>query len=326
MPRTRKEWKVAEGKTCFVASVIGADKSDRRIHADAVLRHIIKPVCKVLKMQTPIRADDISESGNIGNQVVQRIINDDLMIIDMSWLNPNVFYEMALRHCVRKPYVHLMRSTEDIPFDVAPQRTVGFDLTNLDSVEETKRQLLKFIVAALTPGAEIDTPIGQAITFEQMKAGNATEKAVIALSEQVTQLRTDLEQRLPAGHGGASSAVYLEGKISHLMRQLASLTAFESFVLKSRIKASGGDPRLVLLDLSNKEQSLRKFLGRSAQQPPPSPGGVPGVVLGPAEEEAGDEDPEDGSDWVDDDNFEDGAEDDDEGEPPPSSDSRPGSG
>ena len=50
-----------------------------------------------------------------------------LVIADLSFHNPNVFYELAVRHVLRKPTVQLMRKIDRIPFDVSQNRTVIID-------------------------------------------------------------------------------------------------------------------------------------------------------------------------------------------------------
>jgi len=59
-------------------------------------------------------------------QVYERLVSADLVIADLSGGNPNVFYELAVRHMTRKPFVQLLIKGEALPFDVAPERTVHF--------------------------------------------------------------------------------------------------------------------------------------------------------------------------------------------------------
>ena len=38
--------------------------------------------------------------------------------------NPDVFYELAIRHAIRKPLVQIIKKCEQIPFDAAGARTI----------------------------------------------------------------------------------------------------------------------------------------------------------------------------------------------------------
>ena len=129
-------------RKCFVISPIGEEKSEIRIRADQILKHIIDPVAKECGFRA-IRADKISKPGIITNQVIQHIIDDPLVIADLTDKNPKVFYELAIRHSIRKPLVQIIKKGEDIPFDVSVMRTIPIDHHNLDNVEEAKKEMKK---------------------------------------------------------------------------------------------------------------------------------------------------------------------------------------
>ena len=74
-----------------------------------------------------VRADQISSPGMISGQVVEHLLHSGLVIADLSFHNPNVFYELALRHAIGKPTVHLIRSGDSIPFDLKDFRTITID-------------------------------------------------------------------------------------------------------------------------------------------------------------------------------------------------------
>lgn len=94
---------------CFVISPIGDDNSDTRKRSDMVLKHIICPPIEQLGYEV-IRADKISEPGIITTQIIQLIVDSALVIADLTERNPNVFYELALRHAIRKPLVQLIKN------------------------------------------------------------------------------------------------------------------------------------------------------------------------------------------------------------------------
>ena len=129
-------------KSCFVISPIGKRGSETRRHADQVYNHIISPVTEKLGI-SPERADRIEQSGKIDEQIFERLLSADVVIADLSKHNPNVFYELAIRHVTRKPCLHLVSESDGIPFDVHSFRAIFFDLTNPDSISEAKTSLEK---------------------------------------------------------------------------------------------------------------------------------------------------------------------------------------
>ena len=108
---------------CFVISPIGESDSDTRKRADQILRHVIKPAVEQCGY-IATRADEIDQPGIITSQVIQRVVEDPLVVADLTERNPNVFYELAIRHALRKPLVQIIKKGEQIPFDVAATRTV----------------------------------------------------------------------------------------------------------------------------------------------------------------------------------------------------------
>ena len=70
-----------------------------------------------------------------------RILSDPLVVADLTDHNPNVFYEVAIRHAMQKPLVQLIDENQRIPFDVSDVRTIKVDITDLDSVERCKEML-----------------------------------------------------------------------------------------------------------------------------------------------------------------------------------------
>ncbi len=120
-------------KTCFVIAPIGEAESETRKRSDQVLKHVIAPAASACGYKA-IRADQISEPGMITSQVIQHIVEDPLVIADQTDRNPNVFYELAIRHAIRKPLVQLIKKGEQIPFDVAGTRTIHVDHRDLDVI------------------------------------------------------------------------------------------------------------------------------------------------------------------------------------------------
>jgi len=75
------------------------------------------------------------------------LIEDDLVVADLTDLNPNVFYEVAVRHAARKPIVHLITAGQEIPFDVANMRAVPYALDDPDALEVAQRELQRKVQA-----------------------------------------------------------------------------------------------------------------------------------------------------------------------------------
>jgi hypothetical protein len=180
-------------KTCFIISPIGDDGTEIRKRADQVLKHVITPAVSSAGYD-PVRADKISEPGMITGQVIQHIVDSPLVIADLTGMNPNVFYELAVRHAIRKPLVQIIQKGEKIPFDVAGMRTIGVDHRDLDSVEEAKVEIQKQIKAVEGKKPEqIESPISVSIELQSLKQSDRPEDRTLAeFVSALSQLRSDV--------------------------------------------------------------------------------------------------------------------------------------
>ncbi len=184
---------MAEKKTCFVIAPIGDPESETRKRSDQILKHIIAPAVTECGYDKPIRADQISEPGIITTQVIQHIIEDSLVIADLTDRNPNVFYELAIRHAINKPLIQIIKKGEQIPFDVAGTRTIHVDHHDLDSVEEAKREIIKQIKAVEKDSSKVDTPISVTLDLQSLRqSGNPEQRSLADLVSEISELRTGL--------------------------------------------------------------------------------------------------------------------------------------
>jgi hypothetical protein len=116
-----------------------------RKRADQVLKYIIK---EALSDDYVVdRADDIKKPGIITLQVIERLMKAPMVVADLTDANANVYYELAIRHFVKQPVVHLITEGQQPPFDVAPMRYIPYELTNLDSVARAAQELRDQAVA-----------------------------------------------------------------------------------------------------------------------------------------------------------------------------------
>lgn len=148
---------------CFYVTPIGADGSDERRHADLILGQIVEPAIEGLDMGlSVVRADRLTQPGMISQQILRHILGARLVVADLSFHNPNVFYELAIRHATGLPTVLVSRSSDRIPFDIADLRVVRLDMTDLYTfvpqmeawraeLTQHARQALEHPEAAVTP-------------------------------------------------------------------------------------------------------------------------------------------------------------------------------
>lgn len=151
-------------KTCFIISSIGAEGTEIRERSDEKLDFLFKPVLKELDYD-PIRADGEDVPGSISRQIVERIINAELVIADISDLNPNVFYELAIRNAVNKPVIIIKAPAQKPPFDIQDNRAISVDMSKPRIWQLAKDQMKKQIQEAEKSPAKASESILSEFTF-----------------------------------------------------------------------------------------------------------------------------------------------------------------
>ncbi|WP_315074107.1 hypothetical protein [uncultured Clostridium sp.] len=128
-------------KNCFVITPIGENNSEIRRHIDGVINAAIRPA---LSENYEVRvAHEFTSPGSINKQVIVEIYNSDLVIANLTNLNPNVMYELAIRHALKKPVIMIMEEGNiKLPFDVVAERTI-FYKNDFQGVLDLKNEIIK---------------------------------------------------------------------------------------------------------------------------------------------------------------------------------------
>jgi len=101
----------------------------------------------------------VVDAGNIRAVMFALILEADIVVCDITVHNANVFYELGVRHALRKKHTVLLKgdpSADTTPFDLSTDRYLKYPVANpadaLDALVETLR-------ASLRSSRETDSPI-----------------------------------------------------------------------------------------------------------------------------------------------------------------------
>ena len=173
---------MAEADKCFVVMPFGVkprnDGTERTYNFDKVYRVIIQRAITNVKMQS-LRADETEGSRIIHADMFKDLRDRPVVLVDLSLLNPNVLYELGIRHVMSPTGTVLMANEETVkklPFDIALSRTISYryngEHLDWDEVERVIPQLQAAIEEARR--GVPDSPVYAFL--EQVLSPSATKK------------------------------------------------------------------------------------------------------------------------------------------------------
>ena len=146
-------------RTCFVIGPISGERTETRRRFVGLVNTVVRPALEAdgYRVEDPLQT---FQSGSITRQIIERLLEADLVVADLTELNANVMYELAVRHAKRLPVVILMRHPIDLPFDLKDEHTIEYvdDFQGADDLRETLRDHSRRAVAE----AEPDNPVYRA--------------------------------------------------------------------------------------------------------------------------------------------------------------------
>ncbi|MBN8657574.1 MAG: DUF4071 domain-containing protein [Anaerolineae bacterium] len=115
----------------FVVMPFGKKKgiNDQPFDFNAIYKQLIKPAIEAAGFE-PFRADEETSSGDILTDMFQELLLADMVVCDLSIDNANAFYELGIRHALRKRgVVHIQAGRAYMPFDIFNVRTLPYHIT-----------------------------------------------------------------------------------------------------------------------------------------------------------------------------------------------------
>jgi len=185
-----KDDTVAPAKKCFVVSPIGSINSEARRRSDGFLREVIRPVAEKLGYVVE-RADEDKAPGMVTEGIVNKIIDADLVIVDLHGHNPNVMYEVAVRHATDKPLVQMIENGEALPFDIGGINTIFYDASVMGL--QAWRDDLSAAISASGTHTGASNPIVRAGLMRTLgKQNDSSGEMQAMLFAELAALRTEM--------------------------------------------------------------------------------------------------------------------------------------
>lgn len=159
---------IAPRQTCFIDMPFGRKvdpKSRVEIDFDQVYAKGIQPAVEAADLQC-VRGDREDTGGIIHTAMFARLLMSEFVIADMTTANPNVFYELGVRHAAKPATTIAIFATLGAPpFDVNMVRAIPYELTDGRLTDAAAADLRKAlgdrIAAAFKSPVAQDSPLFQ---------------------------------------------------------------------------------------------------------------------------------------------------------------------
>jgi hypothetical protein len=186
-----------ELKRCFLIAPLGEEGSETRRRSDQVLRYIINPVLEDCGYSNAARPDHLGKPNVIVPSVIERVMDDPLLIADLTDRDPIVYYLLAIRHMSRKPVVKMVDAGQPSPFDVAHSRIIRLDIRDLDSVDYCRRELRQQIKQVEKKPVDVDNPINNFVDLTHLRESGDPDKRYWAqVFDMISEMQLSLEAAL----------------------------------------------------------------------------------------------------------------------------------
>ncbi len=201
----------------------------KTINFDKVYELLIRPSIIAASLE-PLRADHEEAGGFIQKPMFEALLLCEFAVADLTYANPNVFYELGIRHAVR-PWstVPIMAEGGRLPIDVDALKTVFYQIgadgsPDADSINATVGAISTMLLSAKS-GVVNDSPIYQLLDYYPVPQLNH-EKADI-FRDQVKYSR-EMKEKLADARSSKAGAIEA---LKHVEAELGDIASAESGVV-----------------------------------------------------------------------------------------------
>lgn len=134
------------------------DQTGREFDFDRVDRELIAPALAECRLEGGTTVTE-RDAGSIHADMFELILSADVVVCDVTVHNANVFYELGVRHALRRKHTVLIKagaSADTTPFDIGGFRYLGYDA---DQPGQTLPALVQAIQAGLAGERPTDSPV-----------------------------------------------------------------------------------------------------------------------------------------------------------------------
>jgi tetratricopeptide (TPR) repeat protein len=202
-------------KTCFVIMPFGTKPVGKhKVNFDRIYDDIFKPAIAAVELPEggklrPSRTDKDFFAGDIGQEMFQYLNDSRFALVDITGLNPNVMYEIGVRHAVRASGTAIFRQGDaTIPFDIDHIKAFPYSYRPEKNAVAARALIRRVLRESLDQNA-LDSPVQIALKAQKEEPRRDEVQALLLDAENALR-RFDrpaaiakLRQALSTGQGNA---------------------------------------------------------------------------------------------------------------------------
>lgn len=212
--------------SAFFVTPIGNEASPERSRSDKLLEFVLLPTLG--EEYEIVRADHVTSIGSINHDIIERLVQSDLVIADLTGTNPNVMYEIGIRHAFNKPIVQIAQKEQKLPFDLGAERTIFFDILDLRDVESAKKKIVATVASAKGQGylGPVQRTLGLSALYRRDRT---VAEAIETLSEKIDEIEESIQSMLVFDVSvDANLAGDDANKLDHIFQVMSAVRPYEA--------------------------------------------------------------------------------------------------
>lgn len=213
-----------------------------------VFEDVIAPACTAFGLEA-VRADMISRTGEIPEQIFRQLRDCPFVIADLTGANPNVMYELGLRHTTGRVTIQIGERGR-LPFDVAAIRTIMFKRTEAGFVQ-ARKDLSKSLAANLDTGGDPVTATRIWFESSMLEAGSLEPKSAGVSSGPGDEDTPGFLELLVEMESGTQSLAQTMIAATSIVQDISAVyTEATESVKQADARGAGASARLAIAELT----------------------------------------------------------------------------
>jgi tetratricopeptide (TPR) repeat protein len=177
-PRGLTMARIDYSQVCFVIMPFGTKKvGDKDVDFDFIFKHVFEPAVNA----TPLgeaggpslvakRTDQDFFAGDISQEMFEYLEYSRFALADISGLNPNVFYELGVRHRAHDAGTAVFRQVGlPIPFDINTIKAFDYEYQPVENAAKSRELITRVLTDSLQYN-RLDSPVQRALLAQRARA------------------------------------------------------------------------------------------------------------------------------------------------------------